>query len=254
VSFPPRPARSLPARLALVALVAGCARLENVGKPPEITPPGRPEPAMAPVAPERIAIATPRPVPAPELYAVGSLWRNGPESLFGDHRAQAQGDIVTVIIEIDDGAQISNATTRNRTGTEQLSVPALLGLPSVAETILPGGVGLDPAASLNSSSTSTGDGTVNRKEKITLRLAATVTSVLPNGHLVISGAQEVRVNYELRELQVAGIVRPQDITRKNEVTYDKIAEARVLYGGRGQITDVQQPRYGQQVADILLPF
>jgi flagellar L-ring protein precursor FlgH len=249
-----RPALALLVLAPAILAAAGCARLENVGRPPEITAPGRPVPAVAPIAPERIALATPRPAPAPGAYTTGSLWRNGPESLFGDRRAQTQGDLVTVVIEIDDGAQISNATTRNRTGSEELSVPALLGLPSVAEAILPAGVGLDPAASIDSTSSSTGDGTVNRTEKITLRLAATVTGVLPNGHLVIAGAQEVRVNYELRELQVAGIVRPEDITRRNEITYDRIAEARILYGGRGQITDVQQPRYGQQVADILLPF
>lgn len=247
----------MPARLLLlgVALAAtGCSRLENVGKPPEMTPPGRPMPAMAPIAAERIALATPRLLPPPESYAAGSLWRNGPSSLFGDRRAQTLGDIVTVVIEIDDKASISNETKRDRTGDESLSIAALLGLPSVADAILPAGAGLDPAASIASSSGSTGKGTVDRTEKITLRIAATVTDMLPNGHMVITGTQEIRVNYELRDLQVAGVVRPEDITRKNEITYDKIADARILYGGRGQITDVQQPRYGQQVADIILPF
>ena len=78
--------------------------------------------------------------------------------------------------------------------------------------------------------------------------------VLPNGILSIVGSQEIRVNFELRDLQVSGFVRPEDISRQNEITYDKIASARVSYGGRGQISDVQQPRYGQQVLDILLPF
>ncbi|RMF39640.1 MAG: flagellar basal body L-ring protein FlgH [Alphaproteobacteria bacterium] len=238
--------------LILALAVAGCARLENVGKPPDFTAPGRPEPAVAPVAPERLALATPRPVS--EATTPASLWRVGRESLFGDRRAQMQGDIVTVVIEIDDKAKISNATTRNRSGTESLSVPNLFGVPSVADVILPKNAGLDPAVSINSNSSSEGDGTVDRSEKIELRVAATVTDVLPNGHMVIRGAQEIRVNYELRELQVAGVIRPEDISRRNEVTYDKIAEARILYGGRGQLTEVQQPRYGQQIADIILPF
>jgi flagellar L-ring protein precursor FlgH len=243
-----------PAALVLLLATAGCSRLEAVGRPPEMTAPGRPLPAVAPVAPERVALATPRPAPAAEAAAPGSLWRNGPESLFGDRRAQAQGDILTVVIEIDDSAEIQNGTTRRRTGADELSVPAFLGLPSVADSVLPEGATLDPAVSVQASSSSTGDGETGRAEKITLRLAATVTDVLPNGHLVIAGAQEVRVNYELRELQVAGIVRPEDITRKNEIPYDRIAEARILYGGRGQISDLQQPRYGQQVVDILLPY
>lgn len=246
------------ARLLCTAMmifgVAGCSRLENVGKPPELTTPGRPTPEVKPIAPERIAIATPRPAPEPEIYTSGSLWRSGPDSLFGDRRAKILGDIVTIVIEIDDTAQISNATNRSRNGTESLSVPALIGIPNIADRILPAGAGLDPAASINSSSSSDGDGTVQRREKITMRIAATVTDVLPNGHMVIRGNQEVRVNFELRDLQVIGVVRPEDINRRNEIGLDKIAEARVLYGGRGQITDVQQPRYGQQVVDILLPF
>ena len=114
--------------------------------------------------------------------------------------------------------------------------------------------GLDEAVSLGSDSSSSGDGTIRRQEELTLRIAATVTNVLPNGVLEIAGTQEVRVNFELRELLVSGYVRPADVSRQNEITYDKIASARISYGGRGQITDVQQPRYGQQVLDMILPF
>ncbi|MEM9010063.1 MAG: flagellar basal body L-ring protein FlgH [Pseudomonadota bacterium] len=242
-------------RALLIALtVAACGRLETVGQAPELTPPGQPISAVAPIAAQRVAIATPAPVPRPEAYATGSLWRSGPESLFGDRRARGLGDILTVTIEIDDEAAISNATRRARSGSESLSVPAFFGIPELANRVLPEGSSLDNAAAVDSSSASNGDGSVQRTEEIALRVAATVVGVLPNGHLVISGNQEVRVNFELRDLQVAGVIRPEDISRANEITFDKIAEARVSYGGRGQITDVQQPRYGQQVADIILPF
>lgn len=249
-----RPAsRALALTLALTALSAGCAdRLENIGRAPDFTAPGEAQQPAPPVTPQRVALATPPPKPAPPPYAVASLWRSGPESLFGDRRASTQGDILTVVIEIDDEAQIDNATERNRSNSEDLSVSALFGLPALIDNAFD--VPLDPAAGLGSSSSSSGDGSVQRSEQITLRIAATVVDVLPNGHLVVAGNQEVRVNYELRDLQVAGIVRPNDISRKNEITYDKMAEARIAYGGRGQITDVQQPRYGQQVLDVLLPF
>ncbi|MEC9434463.1 MAG: flagellar basal body L-ring protein FlgH [Pseudomonadota bacterium] len=257
----PRPRRpaglTAPPRLALTlslaAFVAGCGdRLENIGKAPEFTAPGEAQQPAPPVTAHRVALATPPPAPAPEGYAVASLWRSGPESLFGDRRARTQGDILTVVIEIDDQAQIDNATERNRSNSEDMSVSALFGLPALIDDAL--GFSTDPSAGVGSSSSSSGDGSVQRSEKITLRIAATVVDVLPNGHMVVAGNQEVRVNYELRDLQVAGIVRPNDISRKNEITYDKMAEARIAYGGRGQITDVQQPRYGQQVLDVILPF
>ncbi len=251
----PNPVIRLALGAALLLAAGACSdRIEQIGRAPAMTAPGEPIRAVAPITPARIALASAAPEAAAEEYGVNSLWRSGPSSLFGDRRARRTGDILTVVIEIDEKAEISNATSRNRSGTESLQVPAFLGLPTIADTVLPGGGVLEPAASLNSSSASSGDGAVRRNEKIALRVAATVVDELPNGHLVVYGNQEVRVNFELRDLQVAGVVRPEDISRRNEITYDKIAEARVVYGGRGQITDVQQPRYGQQVADIILPF
>lgn len=245
---------------ALAAAVA-CGRLENVGRPPPFTPAGEAMVTQAPIAEARRAVATPRaaeraaranPQTAAPQIRNASLWRSGPASLFGDRRAQGRGDILTVVIEIDEEASISNATDRRRSANEDLGVQALLGLPGLVNDLT--GVDLSNAAQLSSASASSGDGSVSRTEEITLRLAATVTDVLPNGHFVIVGSQEVRVNFELRDLQVHGVIRPEDISRANEITYDKIADARVSYGGRGQITDVQQPRYGQQIADIILPF
>ncbi|MFT7026027.1 MAG: flagellar L-ring protein precursor FlgH [Paracoccaceae bacterium] len=240
------------ALVLMAALAAGCARIEDVGKPPSFTQPGTETAAAQAPAPRRVALATPPLDQPPTGSAAASLWRSGPGSLFGDQRARRPGDIMTVVIEIDDKAQISNATQRNRSGSEDMSVTALLGAPALISNAF--GIATDPGAQLSSSSASNGAGSVSRNEKITLRVAATVMDVLPNGHMVIAGAQEVRVNFELRDLQVSGIVRPEDVTRRNEITYDRIADARIAYGGRGQITDVQQPRYGQQIADIILPF
>ncbi len=161
---------------------------------------------------------------------------------------------MTVVIEVDEKAQINNETERSRSGSESMSVPQLAGLPQRINAHLPDGATTDPLVELGSSSSSTGDGSVKRSEKLTLRVAATIVDVLPNGVLAIEGSQELRVNYELRELLVSGFVRSEDISRQNEITFDKIASARVSYGGRGQISDVQQPRVGQQVLDAILPF
>ena len=186
--------------------------------------------------------------------ASASLWTGDRGSLLGDRRAMQRGDILTVVIEIDDSAEITNSSDRSRSASQQMAVPQLLGLPQRIDPRLPEGATLGNAVGINSSSASNGDGSVRRNEKLELRVAATIINVLPNGVLSIEGQQEVRVNFELRELMVSGFVRPADITRQNEITYDKIASARISYGGRGQISDMQQPRYGQQAVEAILPF
>ncbi len=234
--------------VTLIALSA-CGRVDHLGKPPSFTPTDE--------SPEQVAMLWPGlPTHTQPQRSVdrASLWSGGQQSLLGDQRAIKKGDIMTVVIELDEKAEISNDTKRSRAGSESLSVPGLFGLPQRVADKLPEGASMDDAVSIDSSSDSSGKGSVKRKEKLTLRVAATVIDVLPNGVLSISGSQELRVNFELRELLVTGYVRPQDISRQNEITYDKIASARVSYGGRGQITDVQQPRYGQQILDSLLPF
>lgn len=237
--------------LVLPGVLASCGRVDHLGKPPGFTE------ADNMKNPERVAMMSPGlPLIAETRRPAddASLWSGNRHSLLGDRRALARGDILTVVIEIDEKAEISNKTSRSRKGSEGLSVPGLFGIPQRIDGGLPDGASMKEAVKIDSSSKSGGDGSVRRKEKLTLRVAATVTDVLPNGVLAIMGRQEVRVNFELRELLVSGYVRPGDISRQNEITYDKIASARISYGGRGQITDVQQPRYGQQVLDMVLPF
>lgn len=251
-SLPGPRARRLPLAAALLVslgLGPGCSRMEQIGQVPDFTTPdaGRAYAAMA--APVQGARPARR-----EGMAAASLWSGARGSLLGDRRALDRGDILTVVVEIDEGAQISNASSRARSGSDNMSIAAFLGLPESVAPKLPAGASLEPGVSTSSTSSSSGDGSVSRNEQLTLRVAATVTDVLANGVLRVEGTQEVRVNYEIRELLVSGFVRPADISRRNEITYDKIASARISYGGRGQISDVQQPRYGQQFADTILPF
>ena len=230
------------------AFLSACGNTDHLGKPPSFT--------SSEVTSEHNAMMFPNAETATQDTPIvqASLWSGARQSLLGDRRAVRRGDILTVVIEIDDKAEISNATARSRSGSESLGVPSLFGLPQRVDRILPDGASSADAVSINSTSNSSGDGSVKRNEKLTLRVAATIVDVLPNGVLSIAGSQELRVNFEMRELLVSGYVRPEDISRQNEITYDKIASARVSYGGRGQISDVQQPRLGQQVLDSILPF
>ena len=183
-----------------------------------------------------------------------SLWRTGARTFFNDQRAGKVGDILTVLITIDDSAQVSNATTRERKVGSNVGVPHFLGLESSLGKILP--KGFDPANAIDATSdnTSQGTGTVNRQEKINLTVAAVVSKVLPNGNLVIQGRQEVKTNAEVRELTVSGIVRPEDISSSNTISHTQIAEARIAYDGRGDISRIQKAPYGQSLVENFSPF
>lgn len=244
--------RTLAPALVLVALLPGCGslqRLSEVGRPPVMTPSSDPtgDPAYRP-------ITMPMPRPQMEPVEANSLWRQGSRAFFKDQRAANVGDIVTVLVHITDAADLKNVSTANRTGAEGLGVPNLLGLENRIPKVF--GKGVSPAAlvTANTSNAAAGNGAIKRNETVTLRLAGVVTQVLPNGNLAVAARQEVRVNSELRELQVSGVIRPQDIGSDNTVLHDRMAEARISYGGRGQLTEVQTPRYGQQILDVLLPF
>jgi flagellar L-ring protein precursor FlgH len=244
-----RPPITLAALLAggLLASCSAVDRLKNIGEKPNLSAIENPvaQPGYKPVQ-------MPMPTPQSAVYNPNSLWRNGSRAFFKDQRAMQVGDIMTVTVKIADNATIANETQRSRASKEDSGITDFAGsklLSGTAAQVLPGRL-------LTADGTSSTDnkGSVNRQEALTTNIAAVVTQVLPNGNLVVEGKQEVRVNFEVRELIVAGIVRPEDIQSDNTIDSSKIAQARIAYGGRGQITDVQQPRYGQQVMDVLLPF
>lgn len=237
--------------LGAASLLVACD-IQNVGRAPALTTIGQPEDdAPAILTAERASLAVPPPEPARYAYQQASLWSTTPSGLLGDRRAKNLGDILTVTIEIDDKAEMKNSSKRSRDGSESAEVGGFFG---VGNVLPPGLMKLNPNVEMGAQSDYSGDGSVKRNEKLRLRIAATVVQVLPNGQLVIQGDQEVRVNFELRDLQIVGIVRPEDISRYNEIPYDRIAGARISYGGRGQISNVQQPRYGQQIVDQVMPY
>src|SRR5881398_858118 len=238
------------ALISLAAVASGCSsidRLSQIGEKPKLTEIENPttQPGYKPVQ-------MPMPKPEQASYNANSLWRNGSRAFFKDQRAARIGDLLTVTVNITDKANIANETQRSRTNKEDAAVSDFAGsklLTGNAAKFLPGKI-----LATDSTSNYDGKGSVARTENLRTNVAAVVTQVLPNGNLVVEGKQEIRVNYEIRELIVAGIVRPEDIQSDNTIDSTKIAQARIAYGGRGQISDFQQPRYGQQVTDILLPF
>jgi len=236
--------------LAATSLLLGnCAaleRLSQVGEQPKLTSIDNPT-----AAPGYKPVQMPMPQPQPASYNPNSLWRNGSRAFFKDQRAHQVGDILTVKVNITDKASLNNDTARSRTNKEDSEIENFFGKSKIP--IMNTGVPTK-IFTADSTASSEGKGSIDRKEQVTTNVAGVVTQVLPNGNLVIEGKQEIRINYEVRELIVAGIVRPEDIESDNTIDSTKIAQARIAYGGRGQIMDVQQPRYGQQVLDVVLPF
>jgi flagellar L-ring protein precursor FlgH len=230
-----------PLILLTIAILSGCGTsLKEAGREPSLSPVG-----------SGIADGSASTYRYPETPSAPvkkfSLWDDRQSRLFTDPRALSQGDILTVKIKINDRARFKNESDRSRTASRSLGFDANVGWDGAST----GGKG---KGSLDSKTQTNGAGATERSESIELNVAAVVTDVLPNGNLMIRGSQEVRVNAELRVLTIGGIVRPADIGAENTISYERIAEARISYGGRGRLTEVQQPAYGQQILDQVLPF
>ena len=236
------------ALLAVMMALSGCgalSRLSEVGRDPAMTPTADPtkDPKWRP-------ISMPMPAGQASPNQANALWRSGSRAFFKDQRAAQVGDLITVLVNMKDTANLKNVTSAVRAGSETAGVPNFFGLEKmVPSTVTPGSL-----VSTTSNNSNVGTGQIQRNEAVTLRLAGVVTQVLANGNLVVAASQEFMVNSELRELKVTGVIRPQDIASDNTVAHDRMAEARIAYGGRGTLTDLQRARWGQQMMDILAPF
>lgn len=209
---------------------------------------------------QRVSVPMPPPQQQPMALRAerASLWQQGSDGFFADQRARQVGDILTIIINIDDEASLSNISGRLRRGGASIGFPRLLGYQNKLDRLLPGvdeaDISGEDLVDVEGSLSTLGTGTIDRNEEISLKIAALVVQMLPNGNMVLAGRQEVKVNRELRELRVAGIIRPEDVQMDNTIPYEKMAEARITYGGEGQISRQQRQSYGEGVMDIILPF
>jgi len=238
--------------LATLGSMTACntlSRMSEVGSGPEIS---RIENPTQKQGYQPISMPMPQPVAPPQN--ANSLWRPGARAFFKDQRAKDVGDILTVAVTIADNASLSSVLNNNRTSSESAKLNNLAGFETSLAKILPNGANLSSLADLGATSVALNNGKTERSETINVTMAAVITQVLPNGNLVISGRQEFRVNYEMRELSIQGIIRPEDISSSNSISSEKIAEARVYYGGRGMVSDITQPRWGQEIFDIVFPF
>lgn len=235
---------------ALSACTSTLDKLDAVGQPPKFAEVANPN-----TAPHYEPMSWPMPEtqPAPKQYA-NSLWQPGARAFFRDQRAARVGDILRVNVKFEDKAEVNNETDRTRTSGESLAAPNVFGLQGKLLKGIPGAQDMNKLVDLNGNAATKGVGVIKRKEKVETQVAALVTQMLPNGNLVIDGDQEILINYDLRRISIKGVVRPQDIKSDNTIDYSQIAQARIEYGGKGTIGDLQQPRWGSQVIDALSPF
>lgn len=233
----------------LSACVGVQDRLAIIGDKPRLTKIRNPA-----TLPDYKKITMPMPQPSSSKKMPNSLWIAGSRSFFKDQRACRVGDILTVKVELEDKADLQNNTTLNRSHSEKVDASGFMGKDTLLKKVMPVGASGKELLDITSSPQHNAIAKINRYEKITTYVAATVIQILPNGNLVIFGRQEFRVDRECRELLIAGIVRPEDIDSNNEISHNRIAEARISYGGRGVMSNVQEPRYGTQLLDALFPF
>jgi flagellar L-ring protein precursor FlgH len=239
--------------LLAAAPLAACGAHEALYGPGRLSPMAYPE-ALTPTSQQVMPIDAAAREPLPQSASANSLWRTGAREFLGDQRASRVGDILTVLINIDDSAKTTNASNATKTSTNTIGIPHFFGLESTLGKILPKAYDPANAIATNTSLAASGVGGVTRKEQIQLTIAAVVTQVLPNGNMVIQGRQEVETNNDTRILTVAGIVRPEDITAANTIMHTQIAEARINYGGRGDISTVQKTAGGTALMQRYAPF
>lgn len=238
--------------LAACTMLSACGavdRIADIGATPQVTKISNPTTQR-----DYQPVSLPMPAPKNVKRQKNSLWASDRTTFFKDQRANDIGDIITVLIDIKDEASFENESTRNRSSGEDAQAGSLLGYEASLSRLLPEAVNNSDLINFDSTSSTSGAGTIEREEEIEVKMAALITQTLPNGNLVIHGRQEVVVNFEKRILEVDGVIRPEDITVGNTISYEQIAEARISYGGEGDMTDLQQPRYGQQLYDIIFPF
>ncbi len=230
----------------MAGLLGGCLQtIQEVNQAPPLSPVG------TGIQNDNTLIGS-VPVTRPAYVTHASLWQDNAASLFKDARASRVGDLVTVKISINDQASFNNTSNVSRASNVEMNITNTANLTWNKGLNQQSTGQLDPK--VQSTTTAAGTGAIARSETITLQVGAVVTQVLNNGNLVVRGRQEVLVNFELRELIVTGIVQPGDIAANNSISYDKIAEARISYGGRGRSMEVQQPGWAQQLYNKLSPF
>jgi flagellar L-ring protein precursor FlgH len=239
--------------VAVMVMVTGCTqatldKLENVGKAPQFKPVASEFGQHAPV------VWPTGKVSKKSASTVNSLWDERSSRMFADSRARKVGDILTVKVELKEKAELDNKTERKRSNKDSMSAGSIFGLQDLLTGWLPGAANPTSLLAINGSMDNSGEGVIEREEEIAFDVAAVVSQVLDNGNILIYGSQEIRVNHEIRQITVEGVVRPGDIDAQNVVDSKRIAEARISYGGKGLISDVQQPRLGTQMVDILSPF
>ncbi len=241
--------------LILIGLCIGAVgcrttdRLMDINEQPPVSHIMNPE-----AHPNYRPVTMPMPAPQADETSNNSLWKTGAKTFFKDQRAKERGDILTVLIDMNDNASLTNKTDTSRQSQQTIGVNNFMGIETNFAQVLPQSVDPTKLIGISSKPTLSGSGTVQRTEQVKFKLAATITQILPNGNFVIAGRQEMRINYEVRDVHLKGIIRPEDVSSANTIPYEKMAEARISYGGRGQLDDMQQAPWGHQVINAITPF
>lgn len=161
----------------------------------------------------------------------GSIYdaSSGPFGLVSNKTASRPGDLLT--IDISENQDLKNEESSDLKRETSLKAElANFDIKPNAFSVLP---------SVDGSSADELKGTANysKKGRFTARVTAVVVDVLPNGNLVVQGRREIRIDQETKLIEFSGIVRRWDVAADNTVDSELVAEAKVVYRGRGPLTD-----------------
>ena len=153
--------------------------------------------------------------------------RRTKDSLIGDNKAHAVGDLVTIIIKESATATQDTSAERKKTTSTDASVASLFYPNSKNITHK----GDKPSFAWESARSSKGEGKTDTSSDLETRVTARVIDVQPNGNLLIEATREIEIAGSTQKIVLTGLVRPDDISADNTVASTTIADAKITYEG-----------------------
>lgn len=193
-----------------------------------------------------------------DFASTGSLFGQGDNPLFSDHKAMHVNDIVTVVISETAKSSSSGAKKLSQSDTSALG-GGITSTAGAANGVVQSGItGIngytDVGFKSNSTSSYQGQGSATKDASFTTTVSARVVKILQNGNYFISGKREILIDEQKQIVQISGVIRPYDIDQYNKVNSSQISEAKILYKTEGDVDRATKQGWGTKAIQAVWPF